>query len=73
MMSAELTPREREVLQLLCSGMDRNRDLAEQLVISTLTVQYHMKHIMAKLECSSRAQLVARAYAGGMVERDAAA
>jgi len=51
-----LTPRERDVLRLLCCGTVRNRDLAEQLVLSESTVEYHVKNVLAKVGASSRAQ-----------------
>jgi DNA-binding NarL/FixJ family response regulator len=47
-----LTPREREVLQLLAHGMS-NVDVAQRLVISQATVRRHFRHILAKLEADS--------------------
>jgi DNA-binding NarL/FixJ family response regulator len=48
-----LTPREREVLDLL-SDRRTNREIAEQLVISVKTVKTHVANILAKLHIESR-------------------
>lgn len=55
-----LTPREQEILELLAAGM-RNREIAEQLVISPQTVKKHTGNIYGKLGVSSRTEAVARA------------
>lgn len=62
-----LTPREREVLQLLAGGMDQ-REIAERLVISSKTVATHIQHILVKLGVHSRAQAVAAAHRYGLSE-----
>jgi DNA-binding CsgD family transcriptional regulator len=62
-----LSPRELEILRLICSGVDKNLELAQVLVVSPHTVEYHVKQLMAKLSASSRAQLVARGYLSGLV------
>jgi non-specific serine/threonine protein kinase len=54
--SEGLTAREREIVVLVARGLS-NRDVAEQLVISTRTVDAHVNHIFAKLGVSSRVQL----------------
>ncbi|MFB9565847.1 LuxR C-terminal-related transcriptional regulator [Saccharopolyspora hordei] len=51
-----LTPREREVAQLVAQGLS-NRQIAEQLVISKRTSDSHIEHIMAKLGVTSRTQI----------------
>ena len=48
-----LTPREREILQLLAKGMD-NKEIGKSLEVSTKTVAYHISHIIAKLQVKSR-------------------
>jgi DNA-binding CsgD family transcriptional regulator len=53
-----LTAREREVAALIARGKS-NRDIAEALVLGPRTVQTHVAHILAKLGCSSRAQVAA--------------
>ena len=54
---AQLTQREREVLDLVVSGR-MNREIAEKLDISIKTVEAHRAKIMEKLEVDSVAQLV---------------
>jgi DNA-binding CsgD family transcriptional regulator/sugar lactone lactonase YvrE len=53
-----LTPREREVAELVAAGLS-NRQIAERLVISERTAEAHVEHIRTKLECRSRAQIAA--------------
>jgi two-component system response regulator NreC len=52
-----LTPREQEVLGLLVRGYT-NRQVAEELCISTRTVEGHRANIMSKLEFRNRAEMV---------------
>jgi FixJ family two-component response regulator len=52
-----LTPREREVLPLLASGL-LNKQVAFELGITEYTVQLHRGHIMRKMEAASFAALV---------------
>jgi non-specific serine/threonine protein kinase len=53
-----LTAREREVAQLVADGKT-NRQIAEALVITEWTVDTHVRHILAKLNLRSRAQVAA--------------
>ena len=62
----KLTPREREVLTLVGGGRS-NSEIAEQLVLSPLTVKTHLARLFAKLEARDRAQLVVVAYESGLV------
>lgn len=55
---AVLTPREREVAQLIGQGMS-NRSIAEQLFISPATVARHVANINTKLGFNSRTQIAA--------------
>ncbi|HKY51064.1 MAG TPA: response regulator transcription factor [Candidatus Limnocylindria bacterium] len=55
-----LTPREREILRLLTSGMD-HLEIARDLVITGKTVEKHIEHILLKLGVHSRAQAIALA------------
>ena len=55
----ELTPREREVTQLLLTGM-ATADIAQELWITTDTLRGHVKSICAKLGVCSRPALFAR-------------
>ncbi len=62
----DLTPRELDVLRLLAHGLS-NHEIADELVISPLTAKTHVSHILGKLACRDRAQLVALAYETGIV------
>ncbi len=55
-----LTPRELEVLQIMARGA-RNRDIAQELVISERTVKIHVANIIAKLGVTNRTAAVVRA------------
>jgi len=55
----KLTPREKEILPMLVSSFS-NEELAERYDISFNTMKTHIRHILAKLECSSRIDLLHR-------------
>jgi len=55
---AGLTPRERELLTALASGLT-NQQMASQLDISLNTVKFHLKNLYDKLAVGNRAQAVA--------------
>jgi len=61
---AQLTQREREVLELVVAGR-MNREIAENLDISIKTVEAHRAKIMEKLEVHSVAELVQATLAAG--------
>jgi FixJ family two-component response regulator len=52
-----LTPRERDVLPLVVSGL-LNKQAAAQLGISEVTLQVHRRNVMAKMGAASLADLV---------------
>ena len=54
---SSLTPREREVLPLVASGL-LNKQVAAELKISEITVQIHRGKIMQKMRAGSFAELV---------------
>lgn len=58
---ANLTKREREVLELLLQGLRRD-EIAERLVVSRKTVGTHVENILRKLGVRSQTQAVALAY-----------
>ena len=62
-----LTPREREVVQLLTKGKS-NKEVASALNISVKTVEAHRANIMHKLNLPSFAELVHYAIRMGIVE-----
>jgi DNA-binding NarL/FixJ family response regulator len=61
-----LTPREREVLALVGSGLS-NDDIAAALTVSPHTVKTHVNRTMTKLGAHDRAQLVIAAYESGLL------
>ncbi|MBC8022455.1 MAG: response regulator transcription factor [Burkholderiales bacterium] len=61
---AQLTQREREVMELVVAGR-MNREIAEKLDISIKTVEAHRAKIMEKLEVDSVAELVQATLAAG--------
>jgi two-component system, NarL family, nitrate/nitrite response regulator NarL len=61
-----LTPREREVLQLLAEGLP-NKSIARRLSITDHTVKFHVNAIMSKLGVQSRTEAVVRATRLGLI------
>ena len=61
-----LSPREREVLELVARGMT-NRDIAGELFLSEKTVARHLSNIFTKLGVSSRSAATAYAFEQGLV------
>lgn len=64
-----LTPRELEVLQLICAG-DSNHAIAVKLVITVGAVKKHTGNILGKLGVTSRAQAMVKARQLGLLSKD---
>ena len=62
----DLTERELEVLTLVAQGLS-NSEIAGQLCISPATAKTHVAHLLTKLGCRDRVQLVILAYRAGSV------
>jgi len=61
-----LTEREREVVRLVGEGLS-NKDIADRLCISSITVRHHLTNIFDKLGVSNRQKLLIRAHQQGLV------
>ena len=64
--ATELTPREREVLQLLRKGMS-NPDIGSLLGITPRTAKAHVAALLVKLQAQDRAEAVARGFERGLL------
>jgi DNA-binding NarL/FixJ family response regulator len=65
--SARLSPREREVLQLLAEGKS-NKEIGVLLGTTTKTAETHRTHILAKLDLHSMSELVRYAIRNRVIE-----
>jgi DNA-binding NarL/FixJ family response regulator len=61
-----LTPRERQVLELLVDGLG-NKSIAARLGVSNETVKFHLASIFGKLGASNRTDAVRQALRRGLV------
>jgi len=61
-----LTPRQREVLQLVAEGKSA-KEIAATLFISVKTVEFHKKHLMEELNVKTSAELIRYAFERGFV------
>jgi len=68
MLNHPLSPRETQVCGWLAQGLT-NREIAEHLFLAENTVKTHVGRIMAKLDVSSRAQVVTVFYERALADR----
>ncbi len=61
----ELTPREREILELLAQGLT-NTAIAEKLVLSPKTIRNQVSNIFSKLQVASRSEAIVKAREAGL-------
>lgn len=64
---AAFTPRELDVLHLLAKGLD-TATVAQQLGIAAHTVEWHVRHLIEKLQVHSKLQAVVEAARRGLIE-----
>lgn len=62
-----LTARERQVAELIARGLS-NREIAQELVISELTAETHVRNILRRLDLTTRAQVAAWVVEHGLAE-----
>jgi DNA-binding NarL/FixJ family response regulator len=65
--ASALTPREREILQLLAQGLSQ-KEIARTLYVSPKTVNSHAERLYEKLRVHSKTQAVAVAFRTGLVD-----
>ncbi len=64
---AQFTPRELDILHLLAKGMD-TQDMSARLGIAPHTVEWHVRHVIEKLQVHSKLQAVIAAVRNGLIE-----
>ena len=62
----QFTPREQEILNLVCQGLS-NDEIARRLVVATTTVKTHVKSLLTKTGSRSRVELVIWAAKNGLL------
>ncbi len=66
--SVRMTPREREVINLIAEGLS-NKEIASRLNLATHTVKSHVRNVMEKLTLHTRLQIAAYAHNDGAPKR----
>jgi DNA-binding NarL/FixJ family response regulator len=64
---AEFTPRELDILHLLAEGLD-TMAMSQRLAIAPHTVEWHVRHVIEKLQVHSKLQAVIAAAHKGLIE-----
>ena len=64
-----LTPKEREVLELLARNLS-NKEIGLAMQVGEETIKWHMKNLFAKLDAGTRKQVVQRARILGLLETE---
>jgi len=64
---AEFTPRELDILHLLAEGLDTTA-MSQRLGIAPHTVEWHVRHVIEKLDVHSKLQAVISATRQGLIE-----
>ena len=65
--SMALTPKEREVLELLARSLS-NKEIGRAMQVGEETVKWHVKNLFAKLDAGTRKQVVSRAHILGLLQ-----
>jgi LuxR family maltose regulon positive regulatory protein len=68
--SMALTPKEREVLELLSRNLS-NKEIALAMQVGEETIKWHLKNLFGKLDAGNRKQVVRRAQLLGLLEQPA--
>jgi DNA-binding NarL/FixJ family response regulator len=66
-MAENLSPREGEILNLVASGKT-TKEIGAELSIADSTVNWHVSNVLEKLDASSRAEAVATALRGELLD-----
>lgn len=62
-----LTPKEREVMELLARNLS-NKEIGRAMQVSETTVKWHVKNLLAKLDAGTRKEVVVRARILGLLQ-----
>ena len=68
-LTASLSHREQEIIQLLAKGM-RDREIAQKLFISDRTVKFHVNNAVTKLNSRTRIQAIHQAHFQGYLSQN---